>query len=149
MKYRSAEPTMTYVIFCASETALIWMTPAIVNRTSSAITATPIIAESFVAAQAIGDESDHHAEPGGAEAEGPAHPLAEDARNKGGDECADIDSHVENREASVAPRSALGIEITDDRRDIRLEESGAHHDENQADVERGVREDDRERDRQV
>ena len=90
-----------------------------------------------------------HSEPGRAEAEGPAHPLAEDASNKGRDECADVDSHVEDREAGVAPRSALGIEITDDRRDIRLEESGAQDDENQADVERGLREDDRESDRQM
>src|SRR3982074_1252349 len=86
------------------------------------------VAECFVAAQAIGDESDHHTEPGGTEAERPTHPLAEDARDKRGDQGADVDSHVEDREAGVAARSALGIEITDDRRDVRLEESGAHHD---------------------
>src|SRR6266404_8356890 len=40
------------------------------------------VPERFVATQTIGDESDHHAEPGGAEAEGPAHSLAEDTRSE-------------------------------------------------------------------
>src|SRR5712672_4301661 len=77
------------------------------------------VAERFVAAQAVSDESDHHTEPGGAEAERPTHSLAEDARDKRGDQRADVDSHVKDRESGIAARSALGVEITDDRRDVR------------------------------
>src|SRR5947207_2690040 len=85
------------------------------------------VTERLVAAQPIGDDPDHHPEPGCTEAEGPAYALAEDAGNQGSDECADVDPHVEDREPGVAPRAAFRIEVTDDCRDIRLEKSGAHH----------------------
>src|SRR6185436_20584373 len=51
---------------------------------------------------AIGEESDQHADAGSAEPEVPTHFLTEIAGDERRDEGAQVDAHVENREASVA-----------------------------------------------
>ena len=52
------------------------------------------------------------------------------------DERADVDPHVEDREAGVAARAAFGIQVADDRRDVRLEQARAEDDEDEAEEER-------------
>src|SRR5437762_6407166 len=100
-------------------------------------------------AQAIGDESNQHADTSSAETEAPAYLFAQVTGDQRGDERTDVYAHVENREACIATRSAFRIEIADNRRDVRFEQSRAEYDENQADEKGCVGEDDRQRDRQV
>ena len=64
----------------------------------------------------------------GLSAEVAAHDLAQ--------ERADVDAHVEDGEAGVAPPVALLIELPDHRRRVHLEEAGADRDQRQADEER-------------
>ena len=79
----------------------------------------------------------------------PTHAFAQITGDERSDERPDVDSHVENREARIASRSALGIKLADDRRDVRLEQPGADDDENEAEEKRLVREQDRQRDGDV
>src|SRR5262249_46532377 len=51
--------------------------------------------------------------------------LAEVAAHKRSDECAEVDAHIEDREAGIAPRSTFGIEIAYDCADVRLEQTSA------------------------
>ena len=56
-----------------------------------------------------------------------------------GDKLADrgteIDAHIEDRETRVAACSTLGVEVADDGRNIRFEQSGAEDYKDQADKE--------------
>jgi hypothetical protein len=52
----------------------------------------------------------------------PADLLAEVAAHDRGEEGAEVDAHVEDGEAAVAPRVALVVEPADDGRDVGLEE---------------------------
>ena len=53
----------------------------------------------------------------------------------GPDEGAEVDAHVEDREAGVAPGAVVGVEIADDRADVGLEQAGAEDDQQQAEEE--------------
>ena len=58
--------------------------------------------------------------------------LAQPAANQGADERAEVDAHVEDREPRITPRAALGIKLANERADVRLEQAGADHDEDEA-----------------
>ena len=74
-------------------------------------------------ANGVGDQAEQHADAGGAEAPVPADRFAQRAGDDLAEEGAGVDAHVEDREAGVAPRAAFGIQIADDRRDVRLEQT--------------------------
>src|SRR5690606_18997962 len=82
--------------------------------------------QELVLPQLVGDEPRDHAHTGGAEAPVPAEARAarEVAADERAKEAAQIDAHVEDREASIATRVALLVELADHRRDVRLEEPG-------------------------
>src|SRR3954470_481476 len=107
------------------------------------------VAERFWSAQPVRDDSDQHSDTSGAKAEAPTYSLAQVACNEWSDEGTEVDSHVENRKASVPSGAVLRIEITDDCGDVRLEHPRAEHDQYQPDEERRMDEHDRERDREV
>jgi hypothetical protein len=90
---------------------------------------------------AIGDEAEDHADTGSAEAVVPADLFPQDAGDQRRGECADIDPHVEDREACIPARTALRVQIANDRRDVRLEQPGSDDDENEAEEECRPRED--------
>ena len=48
------------------------------------------------------------------------------------DERAEVDAHVEDREAGVAARVAWRVELADDGADVRLQQAGADDDQQQA-----------------
>ena len=79
----------------------------------------------------------------------PIHPLAEPSRDEWREKGTQIDAGIEHRKPGVAPCATLWIEITDYRRDIRLEQSRADHDENETDKERATREERRKADREM
>jgi hypothetical protein len=84
------------------------------------------VAQRLACARAIGEESDQHAHARGAEAEMPADFLAEIAGNQRRHEGADVDAHVENREAGVSARAAFRVKIADDRGDVGLQLRAEH-----------------------
>ncbi len=107
-----------------------------------------------VGLQHVGDEPERHADAGGAEAPVPAigrieaagaEPalegiaLRQEAGHQRREEAADVDAHVEDREAGVAALVAGRIEPADHGADVGLEQAGADRDQRQADVERGLR----------
>ena len=49
----------------------------------------------------------------------------------GRDEGAEVDPHVEDREAAVAARVVRAVELADDGGDVRLQEPGAEHDQHE------------------
>src|SRR4029077_7056438 len=83
-----------------------------------------------------GDQSEEHPDAGRRESPVPVHSLAKEAGDERREESAEIDASVEDREASVASRTAFGIEIADDRRHVRLEQSCSDDDQNEAEEER-------------
>src|SRR3954471_3918729 len=107
------------------------------------------ITEGFVGASPISENANEHAHTRRAKAEVPGDFFAQIAGDERSDEGTEVDAHVEDRESGVAPRSAFRIQVSDDGRDVGLEQSGAEHDQNQADEKRRVGEDDGKRDRQV
>ena len=56
-------------------------------------------------------QPEQHANSRRTEPPGPAIDLAQPAAEEGGGECADIDTHVKNGEAGVAPRITFGVEL--------------------------------------
>ena len=78
----------------------------------------------------------HHPDAGRAEAKVPVDVLTEKAANKGPGKTADIDPHVEDGESSIAASSALGVQISDDRTDIGLEQARSKHDHHEPHVKR-------------
>ena len=79
------------------------------------------------------DDRCGHAHTSGTEAEMPADVLTQIRTNGRPEDRTDVDAHVENREACVPSGTALGIEIADDRGDVRFEETGADGDQRQTD----------------
>ena len=63
--------------------------------------------------------------------------LREPADDQGRGERAEVDAHVEEREAGVAARVAMRVESPDERADARLKQPGAEGDEDEPGVERG------------
>jgi hypothetical protein len=98
---------------------------------------------------AEGEQPGEHADAGRAEAPVPPDSLTEESRDERGDERAEIDPHVEHGEARVAPRAAGGIEITHERGDVRLQEAGPDHDQDEPEEERRSREHGRQADREM
>ncbi len=101
-------------------------------------------------AEPVLDDAEEHAQ--GADPESPVpgrrgvepHPLqhslepgalGESADDQRRDERAEVDAHVEDREAGVAPQVLLAVQLTDDGAHVRLQEPGAENDERQAEVE--------------
>ena len=58
--------------------------------------------------------------------------FAEGARDQLAEEGAGVDSHVEDREAGVAARTTFRIQVTNDGRNVRLEQSGTADDQHEA-----------------
>ncbi len=85
-------------------------------------------------AQRERDQADDHADTGGAEAILPAERFAEPAAQQRGRERADVDAHVEDREAGIAARVFRRVELADDRRDIRFQVTDTHDDEREREV---------------
>ena len=80
-------------------------------------------------------EAEEHPDAGRAESVVPADGLTEEAGDDLTHEGAEVDAHVEDREAGIAACAALGVEVTDDRRDVRLEQAGAEDDQDQSEEE--------------
>ncbi len=108
--------------------------------------------EVFVAQLDVEGEAKEHADTGGAEAPAPAPGgietgvgerrlesgvLREIAADKRRDRGAEVDAHVEDREAGVAALIAGLVQLADHRRDIGFEETRADHDQRQPRVEAG------------
>src|ERR1700755_2261830 len=66
----------------------------------------------------------------------PADRLGEEARHQLTQERAQVDAHVKDREARVAPRAAFGIKVADDRGDVRFQKPRAADDEHEPEEER-------------
>ena len=64
-----------------------------------------------------------------------AHRVAEPAADELPERRAEVDPHVEDREARIAPRVARPVELADHRRDVRLEEARPDDEQREPDVE--------------
>ena len=84
-------------------------------------------------------EAEDHADARRGEADVPVHPLAEIPADERRDEGAEVDSHVVDREAGVAPRVLCAVKRPDDHRGIAFDEAGADDDQRQAEIERRQR----------
>ena len=78
-----------------------------------------------------------HPDAGRGKAGVPADPLAEKAAHQRRDEGAEVDPHVVDREAGVAPFIAVRVQLADEHADVAFEQTRADHDQHQAEVERG------------
>jgi hypothetical protein len=90
-------------------------------------------------AQRILDETAHHSDAGCAEAKMPVHGFAQVAADDRPQQRAEVDPHIEDREAGVAPRAAFWIELPDHGADVGLQQSRSHHDQDEPGVKRMVR----------
>ncbi len=86
----------------------------------------------------IDQKPDGHADPGCGEAVVPAEPFAQRAADQWGEERAEIDADVEDREGAVSPRIAGRIERADLRRDVRLERAVAEDQHGDGQEEQGL-----------
>src|SRR5690606_30961717 len=87
------------------------------------------VAQCLVGASRKDRKSDQHSDARRTEAPVPPYLLAQDTRDELSEKGADVDPHVEDREAGVATLATFRIQVTDDCRDVRLEQAGAEHDE--------------------
>ncbi len=85
------------------------------------------------------NQPEHHADARGAEADVPVDALSEVAADERRDERAEVDAHVVDREAGVAPVVLRTIQRADDHGGVALEQAGADDDQRQPDVERRQR----------
>jgi hypothetical protein len=98
-------------------------------------------------AQDVLDESEGHADRGGAEAEVPGDLLPQRADHQRGEERAEVDAHVEDGEAGVPARVlVLAVQVPDERGDVRLEQPRARDDEAEPEVDEGSTAGQRQRD---
>src|SRR5215212_9714510 len=88
--------------------------------------------ECLLRAKTVDCETKEHRNACRAPSNVPVNLLAEVAGHHLTDQRADVDSHIEDRESSVATRTPFGIQIANDRGDVRLEEPGSKDDENQS-----------------
>jgi len=84
-------------------------------------------------------QADQHADAGGTEAVFPAVGLAEEAADQRGEQRAEVDAGVEQREARIAAWVVVRVQLADDGGDVGLEEAHAHHDQRQRQVGRAQR----------
>src|SRR5690606_449601 len=96
------------------------------------------VAECRLRPQREDRETDDHADTGRTEAPVPADLLTQEPRDKLAEEGTDVDAHVEDREARVAALAAFRIQVPDNRRDVRLEQTRAEDDQDQAQEERDL-----------
>src|SRR5258708_23230393 len=94
------------------------------------------IAERLGRAHGKGYDADQHADACRAKAPMIAVPFTEQPGNCLPKDRTAIDSHVENRKARVAARSAFGVQITHDGRNIGLQQPGPEDNKNKAQKER-------------
>ena len=87
------------------------------------------------AAQHVLHDANRHADARRGKARVPAHALAQIAAHERRQERAEVDAHVENREAGVAPLVFGRVELADDHADVALEQPGANHDQDEPEVE--------------
>ena len=89
----------------------------------------------ITAGQAVLDQPAHHSDAGSREAPVPAEAgaLAERSADERAQQRADVDTHVEDAEAAIAPRIVRRIQFADHRADVRLQEAGSGDDEQKAD----------------
>jgi hypothetical protein len=89
-------------------------------------------------------EADEHRGAADAEAEAPVDVLTKAGRDDGTECGAEIDAHVEDGEAGIAPRAGLPfVQRADHARDIGLQQADAEHRDREAAVEDGRRRRDR------
>jgi hypothetical protein len=74
---------------------------------------------------------DQHSDDDDRETGPPAEPIGEDWAQDLRADRADVDAHVEYGEAGISPPIPLLVERAHNRRDIRLEEAIADHDQTQ------------------
>lgn len=86
------------------------------------------------------DQSDQHEDPGRGETSRPAERgiVRQEAAHHGREGRSQVDPHVEDRVAAVAPLVIGPVELADDRRHIRLEEAVADDDHGQAEEEHAL-----------
>src|SRR5690606_34218649 len=96
------------------------------------------VAECRLRPQREDRETDDHADTGRTEAPVPADLLTQEPRDELAEEGTDVDAHVEDREARVAALAAFRIQVPDNRRDVRLEQTRAEDDQDQAQEERDL-----------
>ncbi|MEZ5459989.1 MAG: hypothetical protein R3E65_11990 [Steroidobacteraceae bacterium] len=79
-------------------------------------------------------DAEQHADAGGEEARAPAVLQCwayKKKRDQRADEGADVDAHVEDREARIAPAAAFRIQLGDDGRDVGLQQPDADDDDHE------------------
>ena len=81
------------------------------------------------------DHAERHADTGAGKAQVPVHPLGKVACDEWPQRRAQVDAHVEDGEAGVAPRVVPLVERTHDAAHVGLEQARADHDEGETDVE--------------
>src|SRR5690606_12607060 len=81
-------------------------------------------------------EADQHAHARSTEAPVPTHLLSKESGNELAEECANVDSHVEDGETRITTRTTFGVQIADNRGDVRLQQSGSQNDEDEPQEER-------------
>src|SRR2546421_9100961 len=84
-------------------------------------------------------ESQQHADTRCAETKVPTNFLTQKSSHKLTEKRTGVNAHVEERKAGVTSRTAFGIKVTDDRRNVWLQQSRTEHDQNQTDEERNFR----------
>ncbi len=87
------------------------------------------------------DHRDHHPDRRDGERRMEAEPRLHDGRDHRRQERADVDAHVEDVVGAILEVAALGIEVADHRRDVRLEEPVADHQAGQRGVDERQRPD--------
>ena len=92
------------------------------------------VTEIFSAGDVLREPEDH-SESRRCEADEPVHTLAQIAAHQRRDERAEIDAHVEDREARIAPVIVRPVQPAHDHADVPLQEPGADDDERQPEIE--------------
>ena len=86
--------------------------------------------------QLVLHQAERHQHAARGERRSPAVVHGQPARDDRTEERAQVDAHVEDREARVAPTAAFRVQIGDHGADVRLQQSDAADDDDQAAVER-------------
>ena len=82
------------------------------------------------------NDAERHEEAGGGEAGARTDELLRLARDDRPERRADVDAHVEHGESGVEPGAAFGVEFRDHGAHVRLQQTHAEDDDEQAEIER-------------
>src|ERR1700756_2140309 len=85
------------------------------------------------------DDAERHADSGRAEAVMPVDALPERSADQRRDKGAEVDAHVEDGKAGVAPYIFFRVKRSDDAADVRLQQPGSDDDGDQARIKRRQR----------